>query len=668
MQTPSQVQALLAANRLEARPRSPEFNRALRAEVRDATWLLARQWQMREFRAEDRGTPAAAAVRLRQQPLSCLATPGLPAGRPYHPQHQPLEAAVEAQPRAVGLGLRLQMGQYWRRLLRTALAALPATTDASELNTRAAALAVWATAYPLAAAAEEVTAAQQATAPEALALVQLAGAQAIDGYALYQDLLAPYRATLTAELADSELLAEALRSRHPVQDLLAAGFPATPFATHAPGLDLEAGLATAGGRARLVALAPGLDVLARQFVAAFHRLYFLGDDNASWSTEGMAYSFALGAGPDGLATPHYPGGAALPWYAVDRAAAAPAATVAATTTTETRTLLPTEVLFPGAPAARWWEFEDRRVDFGQVTGHAADWGRMLLQEFMFLYQNDWHTVPYAVAPGTVCQVENLEVTDVFGQTYRVQPAGAGQRPEDPASATPVLIDNDASRWRLFAQTDPAAAPGAPALAPVLYVPAAALSPQAGRPSEQVSFRREEATNLVWAVETIVPDGFAGGLDGTAAAAQTAETLRRQAPALPATTPAAAADAPTYRYTLASAVPENWLPFVPVRAADGRQALEQGLLPRQVPGRTFLPTEAAYYVQPRTPLLQLHGPTAPYRLHEHEVPAAGLRVEGRSYRARWHDGRVLNWFGRQRGPAQPGGSSGLAFDLLTPGGQ
>ena len=56
------VHALLAANRLETRPRSPEFNRALRAEIRDPTWLLARQWQLHEFRAEDRGTPAFAEV------------------------------------------------------------------------------------------------------------------------------------------------------------------------------------------------------------------------------------------------------------------------------------------------------------------------------------------------------------------------------------------------------------------------------------------------------------------------------------------------------------------------------------------------------------------------------------------------------------------------------
>ena len=33
-------------NRLEGRPRTLGFDRALRAEVRDALWMLAKQWQM----------------------------------------------------------------------------------------------------------------------------------------------------------------------------------------------------------------------------------------------------------------------------------------------------------------------------------------------------------------------------------------------------------------------------------------------------------------------------------------------------------------------------------------------------------------------------------------------------------------------------------------------
>ncbi len=44
-------------NRLEGRPRTQAFDRALRAEVRDALWMLSRQWQLDEFRGDDAGSP-----------------------------------------------------------------------------------------------------------------------------------------------------------------------------------------------------------------------------------------------------------------------------------------------------------------------------------------------------------------------------------------------------------------------------------------------------------------------------------------------------------------------------------------------------------------------------------------------------------------------------------
>ena len=47
-------------NRLEGRPRSHDFDRSLRAEVRDALWMLCRQWQFGEFDGEDAGTTVVA--------------------------------------------------------------------------------------------------------------------------------------------------------------------------------------------------------------------------------------------------------------------------------------------------------------------------------------------------------------------------------------------------------------------------------------------------------------------------------------------------------------------------------------------------------------------------------------------------------------------------------
>jgi hypothetical protein len=47
-------------NRLEGRPRTNDFSRALRAEVRDPLWMLSRQWQLGEFRGADAGSPVTA--------------------------------------------------------------------------------------------------------------------------------------------------------------------------------------------------------------------------------------------------------------------------------------------------------------------------------------------------------------------------------------------------------------------------------------------------------------------------------------------------------------------------------------------------------------------------------------------------------------------------------
>src|SRR5437870_12194216 len=55
-----EIPTITTWNRLEARPRSQSFERALRAEVRDALWMLTKQWQMGEFRGSDAGSPVAA--------------------------------------------------------------------------------------------------------------------------------------------------------------------------------------------------------------------------------------------------------------------------------------------------------------------------------------------------------------------------------------------------------------------------------------------------------------------------------------------------------------------------------------------------------------------------------------------------------------------------------
>ncbi len=108
-------------NRLEGRPSAETFERALRAEVRDALWMLTRQWQMGEFRGDDAGSPIAAKVRVETTPL-----------QKYRAAQEvealsttiPLETRVEQMPipfvlggRAMSLDIRLLMGRYWLKLV-----------------------------------------------------------------------------------------------------------------------------------------------------------------------------------------------------------------------------------------------------------------------------------------------------------------------------------------------------------------------------------------------------------------------------------------------------------------------------------------------------------------------------------------------------------------------
>jgi hypothetical protein len=119
--------SLLIWNRLEPQPRTNDLSVALRCEVRDALWMLARQWQMGEFRAEDAGACAFVKVQCESvfaqklslrggEPQAC--SPEMPLN--FLTQGiAPLEthSPVEGAPPVLSLDLRVELGTYWLRLL-----------------------------------------------------------------------------------------------------------------------------------------------------------------------------------------------------------------------------------------------------------------------------------------------------------------------------------------------------------------------------------------------------------------------------------------------------------------------------------------------------------------------------------------------------------------------
>ena len=83
---------IVAYNRLEVSPRSSEYERSLRGEVRDPLWMLARQWQVGEFEGEDGGSVFNIKVLSNQQRMETLKDSTTPLGIGTE---MPLEYAVE---------------------------------------------------------------------------------------------------------------------------------------------------------------------------------------------------------------------------------------------------------------------------------------------------------------------------------------------------------------------------------------------------------------------------------------------------------------------------------------------------------------------------------------------------------------------------------------------
>src|SRR6187455_3282724 len=122
-------------NRIEGRPRATKnFDRALKAEVRDALWMLSRQWQLGEFVGDDAGSPVLA--------RACLDLRTLDRYQPGSGPVQELDAdgvlepTVERRPPPLALGaqplsfdLRMAVGRRWLRLLERDF---PATSYADD--------------------------------------------------------------------------------------------------------------------------------------------------------------------------------------------------------------------------------------------------------------------------------------------------------------------------------------------------------------------------------------------------------------------------------------------------------------------------------------------------------------------------------------------------------
>src|SRR5579862_4871104 len=104
--------------RLEPTPRADGIDEGLAARIHDPLWLLARQWQMGEFRGQDGGTPALVQIAGSNTPITAWRGPQQTDWTPFDPNQNPLDELVEPEDEsAPDLRERIEAGAYFQRLL-----------------------------------------------------------------------------------------------------------------------------------------------------------------------------------------------------------------------------------------------------------------------------------------------------------------------------------------------------------------------------------------------------------------------------------------------------------------------------------------------------------------------------------------------------------------------
>lgn len=359
------------------------------------------------------------------------------------------------------------------------------------------------------------------------------------------------------------------------------------------------------------------------------------DAGDCWVRERLEYRFAIGAptadGEVAFEAPEYLGGR-LDWYHLDLGDAGALGLGAGQAAAEEKVqfLLPQPVRFPGAPAERFWEFEDAAVDLGAVSAAAEDLGRLITVEFASAFGNDWYSAPIRARYGSLVGVRSVVVSDTFGKQYAIE--------------RPAVEPPPAAAWRVFALSDPELGAGAgPSSGYLLLAPVLAGATD-GEAIEELLLLRDEMANLGWAVERVVEGGDGRPRNRAFEYASSVSAAAQESPDSPA----------PLIYRLQTEVPDHWIPLVPTKSASGETVLTRGTLLMQDGSR-----------RPITALGRLLEPTvSPWSLHQEEVPRAGLRIARIPATARWTNGTAMAWIARRIGPGGGEGSSGLSFDLAA----
>lgn len=595
-------------NRLEGRPRKDDFDRALKAEIRDPLWMLTKQWQTGEFMGDDAGSPAGAKVHLKSTMLNKFKPSGHTA-RPYESKKEPLEAMVEQRPvpftilneKVFSLDIRLALGRHWVKMVKNAISDL---TDFFITN----GYSITAPANP-----NEKDDAFILAHREAWQDFAAISGRKIDGYKIYKA----------------------------IDD----------------GVDIGAG---SGHEAEIT-------ILASNFKNWVEKFFMQPKNNENaWLPSRLEYQFACSApeGEEGTddfnekiyeAEEYYTG--KLDWYNFSISQSDIDMEVSSEELKTdvqdeiTNSFIPSNIDYGGMPNTRWWTFENNKTYIGDIKPNTHEIGKLLFSEFTLLYANDWFLLPLSLKAGTISSIKGLVVTNVFGERIWVNPTGKGQ-------------DDDWRRWTMYTvnQKGKGVQDADNSLLLLPTVPKI----QESQPIEQFVMIRDEIANMVWAIETDINLPSGRKSKAAEAARELYSFYKRLVADSEEENSEEGEPVANIRYKIMNSVPENWIPFIPVHIDENKREiqLQRAAMPRIIPGDDV---ENIERVRPRSILLREgldNSPQKAYYLFEEEVLRAGIIVNQSYQRTRWYNGKIFNWLGIRKTTGRGEGSSGLAFDKLV----
>ena len=594
---PVREPSITAYNRLEARPRATDFERSLRAEVRDALWMLTRQWQLGEFEGEDAGSMIDARILTSQSSVDTFSSDNYTLS--YDKSQLPLETIAERERIPVTLLLKVQMGQYFLRLHTDTL---KATYSAVYLQNF--------------------------------------------GLDTNLDISDSFKGKL-----ESQLLYKAVRRNAIDGEKIFSAIADGSFYTLTNISQTDA----------------DMSAIIADYSAWYSRQYCQPDTvgQSAWRTDQLEYQFGLRATDISTVNTNTPIETKLSaekycqdkldWYSfeVDLQANGPVIDIPQKSIPQKNlappkvekvnfnhqypiadqiglpqpvSYIPTRATFKGMPNPRFWEMEDSQIDFGKLNAKTTDPLLLLVAQFALVYGNDWFVIPYKIPVNTICEIDALVVTDVFGDRTLIQAA-------DKAAGSQW------QQWSMFSLSNQG---NIGEYNGKFFLPPTVLDHFESETIEQVNFIRDDVALMVWGVEEIIPDETGVGVSGKEASYGT-----EIAPA-PITNSAA-----KIRYVYGTAVPQNWIPFLPVQkpGAVGQEIyLRRAVMPDLGGGNGV--------VNPRGVILN-----ESKHINEEEIPVAGTIVTRSYKRTRWFDGKTVVWIGRRKEAGRGKGSSNLRFDQI-----